>query len=149
MHCRGCVIAIGGAEDKIKRRAILKHFVKTAGAAEARLVILPAASTMPQQRGEPYAGIFNELGAPGEVAELLRHGLVDVGCAVERIAVVPTRRRRSNSRSISRSPEIWSSTSPTRSSAPRNFSNTTGAVERVSPPTRSRKEPTAENTRRQ
>lgn len=63
MKCTGCVIAVGGAEDKIKRRMILTRFVRIAGASSARIVVLPAASMLPQERGELYANIFHQLGA--------------------------------------------------------------------------------------
>lgn len=56
-------MAIGGAEDKIDRRALLSKFVTLAGGPSASIVILPSASTIPQERGELYSGIFRELGA--------------------------------------------------------------------------------------
>ena len=56
-------MAIGGAEDKIKGRALLTEFIRLAGAEEARIVIIPSASTIPRERGELYTGIFSELGA--------------------------------------------------------------------------------------
>jgi len=59
----GKVLAIGGAEDKIKKRVILSEFVQMAGGEKARIVVVPAASMMPQERGDLYATIFRELGA--------------------------------------------------------------------------------------
>ncbi|HUF16639.1 MAG TPA: cyanophycinase [Thermoanaerobaculia bacterium] len=63
MKATGTVMAIGGAEDKIKGRALLTEFVRLAGAEDARIVIIPSASTIPKERGELYTGIFSEIGA--------------------------------------------------------------------------------------
>jgi cyanophycinase len=60
---RGCVIAIGGNEDKRGTKAILRTFVERAGGAEARIVIVPSASAEPERRGGRYAVIFRKLGA--------------------------------------------------------------------------------------
>lgn len=54
---------MGGAEDKLKKRAILSEFVRSAGDSKANIVIIPTASMMPLERGELYAGIFREMGA--------------------------------------------------------------------------------------
>lgn len=59
----GSVIAVGGAEDKLKKRAILSEFVRSAGDSQAIIVIFPTASMMPRERGDLYAGIFREMGA--------------------------------------------------------------------------------------
>lgn len=56
-------MAIGGAEDKIKKRVILSEFTRMAGGEKARIVIVPAASMMPRERGDLYASLFRELGA--------------------------------------------------------------------------------------
>ena len=42
----GPVIAIGGAEDKIRDKLILSAFVNLAGGPEARIAILPTASSI-------------------------------------------------------------------------------------------------------
>jgi cyanophycinase len=60
----GCVIAIGGNEEKRATRAsILRAFVERAGARDARIVIIPSASIEPQARAERYTRIFTRLGA--------------------------------------------------------------------------------------
>ncbi len=62
MKSKGSVIAVGGAEDKIKKRAILVNFIQAAGGSRARIAIIPVASMMPQERGDLYASIFREMG---------------------------------------------------------------------------------------
>lgn len=58
----GPVMAIGGAEDKFRERAILSTFLMLAGASEARVSIVPTASSI-ETAGERYKAIFLELGA--------------------------------------------------------------------------------------
>src|SRR5688572_13451021 len=60
---RGELIAIGGGEDKSKERRILSHFFELAGRQEARIAVIPAASTQPDQAGALYQAIFQEMGA--------------------------------------------------------------------------------------
>jgi cyanophycinase len=60
----GCVIAIGGNEEKrVLSASILAEFVIRAGGADARVVIIPSASIEPERRGARYAKIFGKLGA--------------------------------------------------------------------------------------
>ncbi|HKO01686.1 MAG TPA: cyanophycinase [Thermoanaerobaculia bacterium] len=59
---KGCVIAIGGNEDKRGQKSILREFVRRAGAANARIVIIPSASVAPEQRAVRYSRIFARLG---------------------------------------------------------------------------------------
>jgi cyanophycinase len=60
----GCVMAIGGNEDKrVARASILAAFVRRAGAEQARIVIIPSASMQPVKRAARYARIFTKLGA--------------------------------------------------------------------------------------
>ena len=58
----GPVMAIGGAEDKFRERTILATFLTLAGGHEARLVIVPTASSI-ETAGERYKAIFLEMGA--------------------------------------------------------------------------------------
>jgi cyanophycinase len=61
---KGCVIAIGGNEEKRGTRAsILSAFVRRAGGADARIVIIPSASVEPMRRGEMYERLFTRFGA--------------------------------------------------------------------------------------
>lgn len=59
----GVVIAIGGNEDKrASHHSILAEFVRRAGGAQARIVIIPSASQVPVRRAAQYARIFRKLG---------------------------------------------------------------------------------------
>jgi cyanophycinase len=65
----GLLIAIGGAEDKVRERLILRHFVEACGGPDANIVILATASELPET-GERYADLFYQLEADG--VEVLR-----------------------------------------------------------------------------
>lgn len=59
----GRLVIIGGAEDKEDDCVILREVVKLAGAREARLLVLTAATSQPQQVGAVYRQVFTRLGA--------------------------------------------------------------------------------------
>lgn len=59
---RGPVMAIGGAEDKLNDRIILSTFFQVAGGRNARIAIVPTASSI-ETAGERYKAIFLEMGA--------------------------------------------------------------------------------------
>jgi cyanophycinase len=59
----GSILAVGGAEDKMKKRGILQRFVKEAGGKRARIAILPTASSIPDERAVFYQSVFAGLGA--------------------------------------------------------------------------------------
>lgn len=58
----GPVMAIGGAEDKLRDKVILSAFVNLAGGPDARIAILPTASSI-EEAGERYKAIFLGMGA--------------------------------------------------------------------------------------
>lgn len=58
-----CLLIIGGAEDKIGRATILRRFVRLAGGRNARLVIIPSASSRAGETVETYTTAFGRLGA--------------------------------------------------------------------------------------
>jgi cyanophycinase len=58
----GPVMAIGGAEDKLRDKLILSAFVNLAGGPDARLAILPTASSI-EFAGERYKALFLGMGA--------------------------------------------------------------------------------------
>ena len=64
----GAVMAIGGAEDKLRDKLILSAFVNLAGGPEARIAILPTASSI-EEAGERYKALFLGMGA--ETADVL------------------------------------------------------------------------------
>jgi cyanophycinase len=69
-------MAIGGNEDKRPLpSSILGTFVRRAGGADARIVIIPSASVEPDVRAATYAHLFRELGAAAVHAE--RGGVSD------------------------------------------------------------------------
>jgi cyanophycinase len=58
---------IGGAEDKLRKRTILKDFVAASGGHDARIVVIPTASSLGPEIVEVYEALFTKLGA-AEVA---------------------------------------------------------------------------------
>lgn len=65
----GTLMAIGGAEDKVRERLILRAFVEAAGGPDANLVILATASEL-SETGDRYASIFESMHA--DTVEVLR-----------------------------------------------------------------------------
>lgn len=59
---RGMIVAIGGAEDKEGNRDILRAFVELAGGANARIALIPTASSDPEDAANEYTQVFRELG---------------------------------------------------------------------------------------
>lgn len=57
------IMVIGGAEDKIHAREILRSFFWRSGGADARIAIIPSASREPVVIGDRYRTIFTEMGA--------------------------------------------------------------------------------------
>ncbi len=56
-------MAIGGAEDKLGRRTVLSHFIGLAGGPDARVVVVPTASSLGPEIVEVYEALFHKLGA--------------------------------------------------------------------------------------
>jgi cyanophycinase len=59
----GMLMLIGGAEDKVGNRAILRRFLELAGGATARIAIIATASEIHGIVAQTYRRIFGELGA--------------------------------------------------------------------------------------
>ncbi|MET1005293.1 MAG: cyanophycinase [Propionibacteriaceae bacterium] len=68
MHA-GSLFAIGGAEAKLRRRTVLRTFVAEAGGADARIAVIPTASSLGDEVVEVYRAVFSSLGA-GQVVAL-------------------------------------------------------------------------------
>ena len=61
-------MAIGGAEDKLGKRVVLKEFVDRAGGPDARIAVVPTASSLGPEVVEVYDATFRRLGARDVVA---------------------------------------------------------------------------------
>lgn len=59
---QGPVMAIGGAEAKFRNPAILARFIELSGGQDARIVVIPTASSI-ESAGERYKAIFLGMGA--------------------------------------------------------------------------------------
>jgi cyanophycinase len=68
----GPLMIIGGAEDKLRRRRILKEFVAAAGGLDARIVVIPTASSLGAEIVDVYEALFRAEGA-AEVTEVRPH----------------------------------------------------------------------------
>lgn len=60
---RGPLIAIGGAEDKVGDRAVLRQVVARAGGKKATIAVFPTASSIPHELAPLYSEIFRGMGA--------------------------------------------------------------------------------------
>jgi cyanophycinase len=54
---------IGGAEDKVRKPTILKHFVALSGGADARIAVIPTASSLGREVVDVYDALFGRFGA--------------------------------------------------------------------------------------
>lgn len=54
---------IGGAEDKTGNRTILRGFLRDAGGEDAKILLVPVASSIEEEVTEMYASVFHDLGA--------------------------------------------------------------------------------------
>jgi cyanophycinase len=54
---------IGGAEDKLRKRRVLKEFVAAAGGPDARIAVIPTASSLGDEIVELYDAVFRGAGA--------------------------------------------------------------------------------------
>lgn len=61
-HGKGLLLPIGGAEERSADGPILERFVKEAGGAHARIVVIPTASSDPKA-GKRYLELFADIGA--------------------------------------------------------------------------------------
>jgi cyanophycinase len=58
----GPLLIIGGAEDKLGSKVILNRFVRLAGGAQARIVVISTASSLGDEATEIYRVLFSGLG---------------------------------------------------------------------------------------
>jgi cyanophycinase len=59
----GDLLVIGGAEDKLGKRTVLAEFVKRAGGSDARIAVVPTASSLGPEIIDVYSALFHKLGA--------------------------------------------------------------------------------------
>jgi cyanophycinase len=59
----GTLMAIGGAEAKLRRRTVLRTFVALAGGPDARIAVIPSASSLGPEVVDVYQAVFRSLGA--------------------------------------------------------------------------------------
>ena len=59
----GDLLVIGGAEDKLGKRTVLREFVDRAGGSDARIAVIPTASSLGPEIIEVYDALFRKLGA--------------------------------------------------------------------------------------
>jgi cyanophycinase len=60
----GPLYLIGGAEDKLHRRTVLRHFVEACGGAAAAIAVIPSASSLGPESTDMYRLVFERLGVP-------------------------------------------------------------------------------------
>ena len=63
---RGFIIPIGGAEDKLKDKAILTRFLDLSGGEDSRILIIPTASML-DDTGTRYKDVFEKMGGQASV----------------------------------------------------------------------------------
>lgn len=59
----GALYVIGGAEDKLKKRSTLRHFVDASGGGSAKIAIVSTASSLGPEVVDIYTAVFERLGA--------------------------------------------------------------------------------------
>ncbi len=64
----GPLLAIGGAEDKLGKRTVLREFIRLAGGEDACIAVVPTASSLGPEIVEVYDALFRRLGAREVVA---------------------------------------------------------------------------------
>lgn len=60
---KNAILVIGGAEDKVHGKEILRTFFQRSGGSDARIGIVPCASREPSLIGERYYRLFSDMGA--------------------------------------------------------------------------------------
>ncbi|GEP38309.1 cyanophycinase [Nocardioides psychrotolerans] len=65
---KGPLMIIGGAEDKLRKRTILREFVAAAGGEDARIAVVPTASSLGIEVIEVYDALFRREGAGDVIA---------------------------------------------------------------------------------
>ena len=64
----GTLCVVGGAEDRVGERVVLREFVRLAGGEGARIAVVATASSLGPEIHETYDEVFRSLGAAGTTA---------------------------------------------------------------------------------
>lgn len=64
---RGWIVPVGGAEEKVGHPKILQRFVRLSGEDDARIAIIPTASSL-DETGAQYEDLFKSLGAQSAIS---------------------------------------------------------------------------------
>ena len=106
---------IGGAEDKLRKRRVLREFVAASGGSEARIAVIPTASSLGGEIVEVYEALFRAEGAAEEVVEADAEG-ADLAAAALRVHAermqLATREQHLADRFTSAHPEVAIRTVP-------------------------------------
>ena len=57
------LFVIGGAEDRVGKASLLRHFLKLSGGRRASIVVIPTASSFREEVSASYSEVFTRLGA--------------------------------------------------------------------------------------
>lgn len=57
------LFVIGGAEDRVGKASLLRHFLKLAGGRRSSIVVIPTASSFQEEVAASYTEVFTRLGA--------------------------------------------------------------------------------------
>ena len=60
---QGCLVIIGGAEDRKQDRVILRKFLELSGGPDAKIRVINAASGVPDATWASYQAVFQDIGA--------------------------------------------------------------------------------------
>lgn len=61
--CGANIVVVGGAEDRVRQKLILRRFVELSGGADAKILVVAVASETPEAIFEAYRRVFEKIGA--------------------------------------------------------------------------------------
>ena len=62
LNCGANIVVVGGAEDRVRQKLILRKFVELSGGENAKILVISIASETPEAIFEAYRRIFEKLG---------------------------------------------------------------------------------------
>ena len=88
----GPLFVIGGAEDKLRRREVLTRFVECVGGADARIAVVPTASSLGPEVVDEFRAAFGDV--PNMVVKGPNKDHIDLRVAtralLEKVGVLPS-----------------------------------------------------------